>query len=161
MSMSESNLPLTEEQANSLLVEAESSFESGLMDAAIKLYRECSRMFTRLASMAEKRVRMSLFLAKASYCDFMKAYCEARKLRDAIDNVLVKGGEVDSEEISKLKVLTRLAEKCLRETVKRLERLRSSAREDSSVIEDMSGVVSMISKKVEDFLDFRDDVEHL
>ena len=159
--MSEPGPQPTEERANNLLVKAESSFSSGLMDEAVRLYHECSRMFMRLASAAEEKPRMALFLAKASYCDFMKAYCEAVKLRDAIDKVLASGGEVDPEEVNKLKALTRLAERCLLETVRRLEKLRSSTPGDASVMEDVSDVVSLIGKKVEGFLDFRDGVEHL
>ena len=74
VSMSEPGPQPTEERANNLLVKAESSFSSGLMDEAVRLYHECSRMFMRLASAAEEKPRMALFLAKASYCDFMKAY---------------------------------------------------------------------------------------
>ena len=116
-------------------------------------------MFTRLASRARDRAKLSLYLAKASYCDFMRAYCEARELKSSIDDKAVRGQPAGPEEIGRLRLLTGLAEKCLRETVKRLDKLRKTCGE--AVEEEVGEVVRMLAKKVEVFLDFRDEVESL
>jgi len=157
--LSEARPPPTEAQADSILIEAESSFEAGLIDGARGLYREASSFFTRLVEVAPDEARLGLYLAKASYCDFMVAYCEAMKLKEDIDRAIMSGGMADPRDVSRLKLLVRLADKCLKESVLRLERLREKA--DEEVRKRMDELVGMIGKKVEPFVDFRDEVEVL
>ena len=158
--MSEARPPPSEAQADSVLIEAESSFEAGLIDGARGLYREASYLFTRLVEIAPDEARLGLYLAKASYCDFMVAYCEALALKENIDKTIMRGGSADPRDVSKLKLLVRLADKCLKEAVLRLEKLRGQTGEEEAK-KRMDELIKMIGKKVEGFVDFRDEVEVL
>ncbi len=155
-----SGAPPSEAQADSVLIEAESSFEAGLIDAARNLYREASSLFTRLMDMAPNEAKLALYMAKASYCDFMMAYCEAIDLKRRLDEVVMRGQEASPEDVSRLKLLARIADRYLKEAVLRLERLRSST-DDEAIRRAVGEVVRMIGKKVEAFVEFRDEVEVL
>ena len=152
--------PPSEAQADSVLIEAESSFEAGLIDAARNLYREASSLFTRLMDMAPNEAKLALYMVKASYCDFMMAYCEAIDLKKRLDEAVMKGQEASPEDVSRLKLLARIADRYLKEAVLRLERLRSST-DDEAIREAVGEVIRMIGKKVEAFVEFRDEVEVL
>ena len=154
-------LPLSEEQANSLLIEAESSFEAGLVEAASDLYRKASLLFTKLASTAKSEARLELFLAKAAYCDFMRAYCEALVIRSSIDGIIMSGREIDPSMLTELKRFVRLAFKCLKEAVRRAERLREPTAQDERLGSALMELLGMIRRKTGDFLDFTEQVEHL
>ena len=158
--MSEFRPPPSEAQADSVLIEAESSFEAGLIEGARGLYREASSIFTRLVEVASDEAKLGLYLAKASYCDFMVAYCEAIGLKEAIDRTIMSGGSTNPKDVSRLKLLVRLADKCLKEAVLRLEKLREKA-DEGGIKKHMDELVKMIGKKVEAFVDFRDEVEVL
>jgi len=157
--LSEIRPPPSEAQAESILVEAESSFEAGLVEGARGLYREASYFFTRLVEVAPDEARLGLYLAKASYCDFMVAYCEAIELKESVDRTIMSGGSANPKDVSRLKLLVKLADKCLKEAVLRLEKLREKA--DEEVKKSMDDLVKMIGKKVEGFVNFRDEVEML
>jgi len=130
------------------------------VENAARLYGEGVRAFMRLASSIRDELKLSLCLAKASYCDFMKAYCEALGLRKSLEDVKAKGGPAGPDEVGRLKMLVRLAERCLRETVRRLEKLREVI-EDEALRGEMTELIKMVGEKVEPFLDFRDEVEGL
>jgi len=155
-----SGAPPSEAQADSVLIEAESSFEAGLIDAARNLYREASSLFTRLMDMAPNEAKLALYMVKASYCDFMMAYCEAIDLKKRLDEAVMKGQEASPEDVSRLKLLARIADRYLKEAVLRLERLRSLT-DDEAIREAVGEVIRMIGKKVEAFVEFRDEVEVL
>jgi len=157
--LSETRPPPSEEQAESILIEAESAFEAGLIDAARGLYREASSLFTRLVEVAPDEARLGLYLAEASYCDFMVAYCEAVELKENIDRTIMSGGSASPTDTSRLKLLVKLADKCLREAVLRLDKLREKA--DEEVKKRMNEVVRMIGKKVDAFVELRDEVDVL
>jgi len=153
--------PATEEQANSLLIEAESSFEAGLIEVAAGLYMKASGLFTKLASTAKDEVKLELYLTKAAYSDFMRVYCEAIALRSSIDEDVMMGREVRPDKLVELKHLTRLADKCLREAVKRAEKLKRPAAENEELGEELAELLKMVKRKTEGFLDFKGQVEHL
>ena len=151
-------LPVSEEQARSLLIEAESCFEAELLEEAAKLYQLASTLFTKLSERAEGE-KLELFLAEASYCDFMKAYCDARILYSSLDRAATTGLELNVADLDRLKVLVRAATKCLNEALRRLSALASSR--DPEVSRAASEVVDLIDKKADKFKEFRSTVSNL
>ncbi|HDI00820.1 MAG TPA: hypothetical protein ENF78_00085 [Candidatus Bathyarchaeota archaeon] len=159
VSNSNSWLPVSEEQAKSLLVEAESCFEADLLEEAAKLYQLASRLFTKLSEEAEG-LKLELLLAEASYCDFMQVFCEALALRSSLRRAAISGLPIDIKDIDRLKRMIRTANKCLNEALKRLSKLISAA-EGSEVAKIASEVVDLIDKKADKFKDLRAEVEGL
>ena len=113
----------------------------------------------KLSGLSLDEARVELLLAKASYCDFMRAYCEAIELKASIDRALMTGSKIDVEEVSKMKRLTKIAEKCLKEAVMRIEKLRALVADDEAMTTAIADLVKMIGKKVEGFRSFKEDLE--
>jgi len=155
MRNSDTWLPVSEEQAWSLLTEAESCFEAELIKEASRLYELASSLFTKLSERAEGE-KLELLLAEASYCDFMKAYCNALTLFDELRSAAIRGLELDVSELEKLKYLVRTATKCYNETLKRLNKLLSTG--GPGVAKEVSEVLELLEKKAEGFRAFRGEV---
>ena len=152
-------LPVSEEQARSLLIEAESCFEAELLGEASRIYQMAATLFTKLSEKAQGH-KLELLLAEASYCDFMKAYCDALMLMSSLRRAAVSGLALDVGEIDKLKLLVRTASKCLNETLRRVSRL-IEAGVDKDISRAASEIVERIGKRADKFKEFREEVESL
>lgn len=154
-------VPPSEAQAESFLIEAESCFEANMLEEAIRLYNEASLLFTKISGTAKSAIEIELLFAKAAYCDFMKSYCEALEHKKNVERALMAGSHIDPGEISKLKYLVKMAEKCLREAIMRLEKVRKKAGEDEDIIDAVAEFLEMIKRKLDSFKELKDYIEFL